>query len=170
VQAVVQAGFGEGELVVLSLEALPGRRPQPGVARALVIACDASHIKLSLQRRLRASIANPPAQVPAEWRHCTALQKRLWSYDAPRLLVRMEPLCAHAVQALRASSSAGGGLTGPGVRWRVDRDDVASVFPRLRAALVELAGNVRAVAVYGRLFAVLLLLLQHLVSDPMLPA
>ena len=35
----------------------------------------------------------------------------------------------------------GGGLGGPGVRWRVDRDDVASVFPRQRAALLALAGR-----------------------------
>lgn len=43
-----------------------------------------------------------------------------------------------------AGACRGGGLTGPGVRWRVDRDDVASVFPRLRGALVDLAGNVRS--------------------------
>lgn len=62
-QAVLQAGFGEGELVVLSLEAVPGRRPQPAVSRSRVVACDAGSVTLSLQRRLRMSIANPPAQV-----------------------------------------------------------------------------------------------------------
>lgn len=62
-QAVLQAGFNEGELVVLSLEAVPGRRPQPGVSRGLVVSCDATTVTLSLQRRLRASLANPPAQV-----------------------------------------------------------------------------------------------------------
>lgn len=62
-QAALQVGFGEGELVVLSLEAAPGRRPQPAVSRGLVVACDAGGLTLLLQRRLRASIANPPAQV-----------------------------------------------------------------------------------------------------------
>lgn len=64
---MIQAGFTEGELVVLSLEAVPGRRPQPAIARALVAACDVCTITLSLQRRLRASLANPPAQVPGSW-------------------------------------------------------------------------------------------------------
>ena len=71
----MQACFGEGELVVLSLEAVPGRRSQPGVARALVVSCDVSSITLSLQRRLRASLANPPTQVPrTRSKHCTLLR------------------------------------------------------------------------------------------------
>lgn len=44
-------------------------------------------------------------------------------------------------QDVLAPQSGGGGLGGPGVRWRVDRDDVASVFPRQRAALLALAGR-----------------------------
>lgn len=67
---LIQAGFTEGELVVLSLEAVPGRRPQPAVARALVAACDVYTITLSLQRQLRASLANPPAQVPGTCSDC----------------------------------------------------------------------------------------------------
>lgn len=50
--------------------------------------------------------------------------------------------CCNSVQALTVGACHSGGLMGPGVRWRVDRDDVASVFPRMRAALVDLAGNV----------------------------
>ena len=58
------AAFNAGELVVVSLEAAPGRRPQPAVARALVAGCSASSVALTLQRPLRPTLADAPVRPP----------------------------------------------------------------------------------------------------------
>ncbi len=57
-----QAAFNEGELVVLSLETAPRQRPQPAVARAIVAACSAAAVTLTLQRRLRPTLADAPVR------------------------------------------------------------------------------------------------------------
>lgn len=59
-----QAAFNEGELVVVSLEAAPGQRPQPAVARALVARCTAAGATLTLQSPLRPTLADAPVRPP----------------------------------------------------------------------------------------------------------
>lgn len=56
--------------MVVSLEAAPGRRPQPAVARALVAGCTASSVALTLQRPLRPTLADAPVRARAAAPRC----------------------------------------------------------------------------------------------------
>ncbi len=102
---MAQAGFNEGELVVLSLEAVPGRRPQPAVSRGLMQACHASGVTLLLQRPLRASLADPPGQVPAHARMSHILWSNALSDARSGSRLGAKPSCRGGTWAFRVRSA-----------------------------------------------------------------